>query len=103
MAYIRIETEKLDNAIKAIKEFVLKATEDCDKVSNKVLTMQNFFQGDDSKAFTLKWLELVRSSDSTYTKMLEEMNRYAEYLEFVKKKYEEAREEVLAKAQGIPQ
>ena len=101
MAYINVDHSKFEQAAKAIDTYVREARIKMRSSSNVVHDLAATWQGKDASEFQNQWNRLD-DSDSTFSKMIKDLESYAKFLRYAAKKYKDAQSNAVNRANGLP-
>jgi len=101
MAYIKVNCNSINAAAKAVDKYVGEMKKKMSAADNDVKTMGIDWQGSDYAAFQAKWGEAVNDS-SVYMKMRKSLESYADYLRYAAKRYKDAQNAAVNRANSLP-
>lgn len=101
MAYIKIEHSKLNAAASEVEDYVALMKDRMSNAKGEVDTLSSNWQGADFMQFKTRWNK-VTGNDSTYFRMLQSLESYAQYLRYAETQYKNAQIKAINRANSLP-
>ncbi|MFI3326527.1 MAG: WXG100 family type VII secretion target [Clostridia bacterium] len=101
MAYIKVNHSKFETAADAIEDYIAYVTKQMNSATSEVSDLSTNWQGSDFTQFKTQWNTVVNST-STYYKMKQSYQSYADYLRYAAAQYKSAQTSAVNKASSLP-
>lgn len=101
MTYIRVLPEDLTTAAKSAEDYLTSLRQKMLEANQEVEKLDQSWQGVDEVQFREEWAQLT-GKESAYYQMAEALESYANYLNYVREKYESAGKRADLRAKLLP-
>lgn len=97
-----VDIDKLDVVIKKLDETIINQKKSYNHMKKKIDSNSLDWKGDDARLFKEKWQSLI-SNDSEFTKQIQMLQSYLDYLSRCKNDYSKIKETAITRAKRLPQ
>lgn len=98
MAHIRVNRKQLERTASAIETYISKHKSRMGNIDGMVASLGTSWQGDDYTQLKKEW-EQIEGANSTSDQMIKSLKNYADYLRFAGRKYKQAQNAAIDRAQ----
>lgn len=101
MAYIKVNCSTLNSTATSVEKYASMLKKKMSAADNDIKALGVDWQGSDYAAFQAQWREAVNDS-SVYMKMRKSLESYADYLRYAAKRYKDAQNAAVNRANSLP-
>lgn len=101
MAYIEVNHRNLQSIASEVDSYISRQKSMTQTITQTINGLSTSWQGDDYAQFKNSWLH-SESSNSTLDNMIKSLDGYAEFLRYAAKKYIDAQEKAVNRANRLP-